>query len=185
MTNKPDSSLLLGQTLVLIGMPGAGKSSVGRRLGALLGVPFVDSDQEIEKAAGMTIPQIFETYGEPAFRDGERKVIARLLDGEPKVLSTGGGAFMNEETRKLIKDKALSLWIKAPFDVLFERVSRTDDRPLLRKGDPATILRDLMRTREPVYEQADLTVQSDASPIDVMSQRILAALAAYGEGKRP
>ncbi len=132
---KPvDSPFSLPKTLVLIGMPGAGKSSVGRRLASRLDCPFADSDQEIEKAAGMTIPQIFETYGEPAFRDGERKVIARLLGGEPKVLSTGGGAFMNEQTRALIKQEALSVWIQASFDTLFERVSRTDDRPLLRRA---------------------------------------------------
>lgn len=182
MANPSDSPFSLPKTLVLIGMPGAGKSSVGRRLASRLDCPFADSDQEIEKAAGMTIPQIFETYGEPAFRDGERKVIARLLGGEPKVLSTGGGAFMNEQTRALIKQEALSVWIQASFDTLFERVSRTDDRPLLRRGDPATILRELMRTREPVYAQADITVLSDESPLDVTATRIMDALASHRKG---
>ncbi len=182
MANSQNKSSFVSKPVVLIGMPGAGKSSVGRKLAAKLGCPFVDSDQEIEASAGMAIPQIFETYGEPAFRDGERKVIARLLRQGPMVLSTGGGAFMNEETRELIKSEALSFWIKAAFDILLERVLRTNDRPLLRRGDPATILRELMTVREPVYALADLTVLSDAAPIDVTVQRILEALDDYSKG---
>jgi shikimate kinase len=164
------------KTIVLIGMMGAGKSSVGRLLASRLGLPFTDSDAEIEKAAGMSVSQIFEQLGEPAFRDGERKVIARLLDGPPIVLSTGGGAFMNEETRALIKAKGTSVWLKAELPVLLERVLRVDTRPLLKKGDPETILRDLCALREPVYAGADLTVLSDARPLETTVDRAIEAL---------
>lgn len=176
MANLP---LSLTQPIVLVGMMGAGKTSLGKRLAHRLDIPFVDSDHEIEAAAGMTVSQIFESLGEPAFRDGERKVIARLLSGPPLVLSTGGGAFMNDETRKLIKEKALSLWLKADFSVLLERVSRTNDRPLLKKGDPATILRNLMDARNPIYAQADLTVLSDESPLEVTLDRVITCLSAH------
>jgi len=178
MANHNDQ-LPLTRTIVLVGMPGAGKTSVGKRLAARLNIPFVDSDQEVEIAAGMSVPEIFEKLGEPAFREGERKVIARLMQGEPKILSTGGGAFMNEQTRQLIKDNALSLWLKADFDVLLERVSRTNDRPLLKKGDPATILRSLQETREPVYALADLTVSSDESPLEVTVNRVITSVSEY------
>ncbi|HAX91435.1 MAG TPA: shikimate kinase, partial [Rhodospirillaceae bacterium] len=163
----------------LIGMPGAGKSTIGRRLAATLGLPFTDSDTEIEAAAGMSVSQIFETLGEPAFREGERKVIARLLQEERRVLSTGGGAFMNETTRTLIKKDGISIWLKADLDILLERTSRTDDRPLLKKGDPKTILQNLMASREPVYALADVTVQTDDRPIDSTIENILAALENY------
>ncbi len=164
------------KTIVLIGMMGAGKSSVGKLLASRLGLPFTDSDTEIEKAAGMSVSQIFEQLGEPAFRDGERKVIARLLDGPPIVLSTGGGAFMNDETRAVIKAKGISVWLKAELPVLLERVLRVDTRPLLKKGDPETILRDLCAVREPVYAQADLTVLSDARPLETTVDRAIEAL---------
>lgn len=181
MVNEQSSSL--PKPLVLIGMMGAGKSSVGRLLATRLDIPFVDSDQEIEAAANMSVAEIFKQLGEPAFRDGERKVIARLLENGPQVLSTGGGAFMNDSTRELIKEKALSLWLKADFDVLFERVSRTNNRPLLQKGDPAEILRNLLKLREPIYAQADLTLISDRRPLDITVQRILDLLLLWKEQK--
>lgn len=166
----------LAKSIVLIGMPGSGKSTIGKRLSARLGLDFVDSDQEVETAAGMSVSEIFEKLGEPAFREGERKVISRLLRGKPLVLSTGGGAFMNEVTRALIKEEGISVWLKADFDVLLERTSRSNDRPLLRKGDPATILRGLMQTREPVYALADLTVSSDNIPIEQTTEHVVQAL---------
>jgi len=167
----------LSKSLVLIGMPGAGKTTIGRRLATCLGLGFCDSDHEVEAAAGMSIPQIFEKLGEPAFRDGERKVIARLLGGPKQVISTGGGAFMNEQTRELIKKEGISIWLKADFDILLERTARTNDRPLLQKGDPASILRDLMDKREPTFALADLTVSSDDVPIDATTERVVQALA--------
>lgn len=172
-------ALSLPKSLVLIGMPGAGKSTVGRRLASRLNLPFVDSDHEIEAAAGMSITQIFETLGEPAFREGERKVIARLLQEGTRVIGTGGGAFMNETTRALIKNEGISIWLKADLDVLLERTSRSDERPLLRKGDPKTILQDLMEKREPVFAQADLVVITDERPLETTVDLILQALKAY------
>ena len=174
---KDHTLISIPKSLVLIGMPGAGKSTVGRKLAANLGLGFCDSDHEVEAAAGMSIPQIFEKLGEQAFRDGERKVIARLLRGPKQVLSTGGGAFMNEATREIIKKEGISIWLKADFEVLLERTSRTNDRPLLLKGDPALILRSLMSQREPVYALADLTVASDDVPIENTTQRVIESLA--------
>ncbi|MGE4351734.1 MAG: shikimate kinase [Bdellovibrionales bacterium] len=173
----------LSQSVVLIGMPGSGKSTIGKKLAVQMGVSFVDSDIEVEAAADMTIPEIFEKLGEPAFRDGERKVIARLLDGPPVILSTGGGAFMNEQTRELIKRKAISVWLKANLDILVERTSRTNDRPLLRGGDPKEILQKMMQTREPVYAQADLTVTSENTPIEITTDKVAATVHLYLEGK--
>lgn len=167
---------LAARTIVLVGMPGSGKSTIGRKLAQRLGLAFSDSDAEVEKAAGMTVPQIFETLGEPAFREGERKVIARLLRSSRQILSTGGGAFMNEHTRAIIKNEAISIWLQADYDVLLERVLRTDDRPLLRKGDPAIILRDLMNAREPIYAMADLTVRSENVPTDETTRLVINAL---------
>lgn len=147
-----------------------------------LELPFVDSDREIEASAGMNVTQIFETLGEPAFREGERKVIARLLEGPVCVLSTGGGAFIQPETRALIKTKGISVWLRADFEVLFERVSRKpDNRPLLKKGDPATILRELMEKREKIYAQADLTILSDRGPVETAVERIIEKLNPYLE----
>jgi shikimate kinase len=135
------------RSVVLVGMMGAGKSSVGRRLATRLGLPFTDADNEIEAAAGMSIPEIFAAHGEAAFRSGEARVIARLLDGGPQVLATGGGAFMNADTRAAIRAKAVSVWLKAEFDVLMRRVKRRSDRPLLKTADPAATLKALMETR--------------------------------------
>ena len=148
------------RSVVLVGMMGAGKSTIGRRLSARLRMPFLDADTEIEAAAGMSIPDIFETHGEPYFRDGEARVIARLLDSGPAVLATGGGAFMREETRHRIRDKAISIWLKADADIIMRRVRRRADRPLLQTADPAATVGRLMREREPVYQHADLTIWS-------------------------
>src|SRR3954470_5359647 len=171
----------LDKTLVLVGMMGAGKTSVGRRLASSLGVSFRDADAEIELAAGCTINEIFERFGEPAFRAGERKVIARLLAEPPHVLATGGGAFMDSETRARIHETAISVWLKAPLELLLERVTRKDTRPLLRNTDNRAALERLLREREPVYAQADLTIESDEGPQEAVVRRILAAL----DGKRP
>src|SRR5215468_8345690 len=146
-STSPEAGILaaLGPRLiVLVGMMGAGKSTVGRRLAARLRLPFIDADTEIEAAAGMTIPEIFEQHGEPHFRDGEARVIARLLDGEPAVLATGGGSFMREETRQRIGEKAISIWLKADPDVIMRRVKRRADRPLLQTADPATTVNRLL-----------------------------------------
>jgi len=175
----------LDKTLVLVGMMGAGKTSVGRRLANALGVAFRDADTEIELAAGCTINEIFERFGEPEFRAGERKVIARLLGEPPHVLATGGGAFMDPETRARIKEGAISIWLKAPLDLLFERVMRKDTRPLLRNTDSRTALERLLREREPVYAQADITIESDEGPQDAVVKRILAALEALRVKEHP
>jgi len=166
----------LEKTLVLVGMMGAGKTSVGRRLASVLGVPFRDADVEIETAAGCTINDIFERFGEPAFRSGERKVIARLLSDPPHVLAAGGGAFVDAETRERIKEKAVSVWLRAPLDLLIQRVMRKDTRPLLRNTDSRATLERLLREREPIYAQADIIVESDEGPHDVVVKRIIAAL---------
>ncbi len=169
------------KTVVLVGLMGAGKTNMGRRLAAKLALPFVDADQEIEIAAGCTIPEIFECHGEQAFRDGEQRVIARLL-GEPiHVLSTGGGAFMNPATRQTILDKAISIWLRADLDLLVKRTARRDNRPLLKTGDPRQILSDLMTQRYPVYAEADIVVDSFDGPPEITHQRIVKALAAYLE----
>jgi shikimate kinase len=171
----------LKRTVALVGMMGAGKSAVGKRLAAKLGVPFRDADEEIEAAAGCSVSEIFERFGEPAFRDGERKVIARLLGEAPHVLATGGGAFINEETRARIKEGATSVWLKVPLDTLVARVGRRDTRPLLRNGDPREILEKLLKDREPIYAQADLTVDSEEGPHASAVDRILSALHERGD----
>jgi shikimate kinase len=172
------------RSIVLVGMMGAGKSSVGRRLAARLGIPFVDADAEIETAAGMTIPEIFDHHGEPYFRAGEARVIARLLESGPQVLSTGGGAFINPDTRAAIGAKGLSIWLKAEFDVLMRRVKRRADRPLLQTEDPALTLKQLMVERYPIYAQADLTVQSRDIPHDKIVDEIIDSLAKLMTGTR-
>jgi len=172
-------SALGARSIVLVGMMGAGKSSIGRRLAGRLGIPFVDADTEIEKAAGMTIPDIFSARGEPEFRAGEARVIARLLDTAPQVLATGGGAFMNEDTRALIAQKGVSLWLKADFDVLMRRIRRRHDRPLLKTDDPGATLKKLMEQRYPIYATASLTLQSREIPHDKIVDEIVAALATY------
>ena len=165
------------RSIVLVGMMGAGKSSVGKRLATRLGVPFCDADAEIEKAAGMSIADIFARHGEADFRSGEARVIARLLDAGPQVLATGGGAVMNADTRVAIKAKGVSIWLSAEFDVLMRRVNkRRHERPMLQTADPAATLRALLAAREPVYAQADLTVQSREVPHDAIVSEIMKAL---------
>jgi shikimate kinase len=168
------------RALVLVGMMGAGKTTVGRRLASRLGLPFFDADVEIEVAhAGMTIPEIFREHGEPYFRDGEARVIARLLDGGPCVIATGGGAWMREETRRRIGAKGVSMWLKADNDVLLRRVKRRTDRPLLQTADPAATIDQLVAERYPVYAEAELTVLSRDVPHDRIVDECIAALAAY------
>src|SRR5579863_8023663 len=176
---------LLGhRPIVLIGMMGVGKSSIGRRLGARLGVPFVDADAEIEKAAGMSIADIFARHGEADFRSGEARVIARLLEGGPQVLATGGGAVMIADTRAAIKAKGVSIWLSADFDVLMRRIlKRKNDRPMLQTADPAATLRQLLTEREPIYAQADITVQSREVPHDAIVAEIMRALADFLSGQ--
>ena len=174
-------ALRLVRPVVMIGLMGAGKSSVGARLADLLGVRFRDSDVEIERAANMTVPDIFERYGEAHFRDGERKVIARLLGGKPKVLATGGGAFMNERTRNLIAKRAVSVWLTAELDLLVSRTAGRSHRPLLNTGDPRVILAGLIETRYPVYAEADVHVESlPGQAHESMARRIVAALQDHG-----
>jgi shikimate kinase len=164
------------RSIVLVGMMGAGKSSVGRRLASRLGLPFFDADTEIERAAGMTIPEIFATRGEGEFRDGERRVIARLLTSGPSVIATGGGAFMSEETRERIDENGVSIWLRAEFDVLMRRVRKRSNRPLLKTADPEGTLRKLIEDRYPVYALADVTVHSRDVPHETVVQDIVDAL---------
>ncbi len=163
---------------------GAGKSAIGRRLAARLGMPFVDADTEIERAAGCTITDIFELHGEAAFRDGERRVIARLLTRPPHVLATGGGAFMDLATRAAIRASGISIWLKADLDLLLARVSRRSNRPLLAGGDARAILTRLMAERHPVYAEADITVESMDRPHEQMVQMVVDALAAHAAAER-
>lgn len=173
------------RTVALVGMMGAGKSSVGRRLAAKLGVPFRDADSEIEQAAGCSISEIFDRYGEAAFRDGERRVIARLLTEPPQVLATGGGAFVDERTRARIKAEAVSIWLRASIDLLVSRVQRRETRPLLRNGDPREIIERLLAAREPIYAQADFSLDSEDGPHSTVVDRIIAALEARGVLENP
>ena len=159
-----------GRSIVLVGMMGAGKSSIGRRLAGRLGIPFIDADTEIESAAGMTIPEIFEKHGEPYFRAGEARVIARLLDNGPQVLATGGGSLMDPQTRALIGQKGISIWLKADVDVLLKRTKRRNDRPLVEK------IKDLLPVREPIYAQADIIIQSRDEPHDAIIDEIMGEL---------
>jgi shikimate kinase len=172
-----ETSAALGKRcVVLIGMMGAGKSTIGRRMALRLRLPFLDADTEIEAAAGMSIPDIFETHGEPHFRDGEARVIARLLDSGPSVIATGGGAFMREETRGRIRDKAVSMWLKADADVIMKRVRRRSDRPLLQNADPEGTVSRLLGEREPVYGTADITIMSRDVPHDRIVDECIEAL---------
>ena len=178
-TVTPDAEItaMLGaRSVVLVGMMGAGKSTIGRRLSVRLRLPFLDADTEIEAAASMSIPDIFETHGEPHFRDGEARVIARLLDGGPTVLATGGGAYMREETRNRIRDKAVSIWLKADADIIMRRVKRRADRPLLQTADPAATIGRLLGEREPVYQHADITIWSRDVPHEKIVDECVAAL---------
>lgn len=164
------------RSLVLVGLMGAGKSTVGRRLASALRLPFHDADQEIEAAAGCTISDFFERYGEQAFREGERKVIARLLAGPRHVLATGGGAFMDTDTRRLIKDRGLSIWLRADISLLLERVTKRPTRPLLKTGDPRATMEQLITDRYPIYAEADITIETGAGPHGAAVRAIIAAL---------
>jgi shikimate kinase len=173
------ASALGSRSVVLVGMMGAGKSSIGRRLAERLRIAFSDADSEIETAAGMSIPDIFTTFGEAHFRSGETRVIARLLDSGPQVLATGGGAFMNAETRAAIGAKGISIWLNAEFDVLMRRIKRRHNRPLLKSDDPGETLRALIAERYPVYAEAEITIQSRDVPHEKIVDEIVAALAAH------
>lgn len=176
MATEPEQAFSVDRTIVLVGLMGAGKTTVGRRLAKRLGLEFADSDFEIEKAAQMSVNDIFANYGEEYFRSGERRVIARLLSGPARVLATGGGAFINEETRALMKEQAITVWLDAALDVLIERTARRDTRPLLKQGDPAKILRSLMQERAPIYAEADIRVQSSDGPHDAVVNSIMSSL---------
>jgi shikimate kinase len=174
------------RSIVLIGMMGAGKSTIGRRLSARLRLPFLDADTEIEAAASMSIPDIFEVHGEPHFRNGEARVIARLLDSGPAVIATGGGAFMREDTRSRIAGKAVSIWLKADLDVIMKRVKRRADRPLLQTADPVSTVGRLISEREPVYKGADITILSRDVPHEKIVDECIDALHGWvcgGAGK--
>ena len=174
-------ALLGARSIVLVGLMGAGKTTVGRRLAQRLDLPFVDADHEIERAAGKTIPEIFAEDGEEFFRNGEERVIARLLESGPQVLATGGGAWMREATRERVREKGVSVWLKADIDVLMERVSRRPGRPLLETENPRAVMERLIAERYPVYALADITVESADAPHHVMVTRIIRALAAWLE----
>jgi shikimate kinase len=174
-----DRCPIIGRSFVLVGLMGAGKTSIGRRLARRFGLPFVDADDEIALAAGMSIEDIFATLGEAAFRDGERRVIARLLAGPSQVLAAGGGAFLADETRALIRERAVSIWLRAGLDVLVARTQGRGGRPLLKGGDPRTTLAELMTVRHPVYAAADVTVDTGDEPPDVTTDRVVAALTAF------
>lgn len=165
------------KTIVMIGLMGAGKSCIGRLLAQRLGLDFIDADEEIEQAAQCSIDEIFERHGEAAFRDGERRVIARILDGPVHVLAAGGGAMMDKQTRAKIRGQAISVWLRADLDLLVQRVSRRHNRPLLKNGEPRDILERLMKTRHPIYAKADVVVDSDAKPPKVIVDRVIKALA--------
>lgn len=162
--------------IVLVGLMGAGKSSVGRRLATQLGLPFKDADTEIEAASNLSVSEFFEKHGEASFREGERKVIARLLEEPRHVLATGGGAFMDPKTRALIAQKGCSIWLRAELDVIYKRCMKRNNRPLLKTGNPKAILKDLMDTRYPVYAEADITVDSGDGPHEIVVDKIIAAL---------
>jgi shikimate kinase len=167
------------RSIVLIGLMGAGKTAVGKRLAARLDLPFIDADSEIELAAGQTISEIFAEHGEPYFRSGEARVIARLLGGGPEVLATGGGAYMDARTRANIKAGGISVWLKAELPVLLHRVRRRDHRPLLTAGSPDAVMRELMKKRYPVYAEADITVESRDVPHDVIVSDVVEALVRF------
>lgn len=171
----------IDRPVVLVGLMGVGKSSIGRKLAALLHMPFVDADEEIERAAQMTISDIFAQFGEDYFRDGERRVIARLMDGPGtrKIIATGGGAFVNPETRALILDKGIAVWLDSEIDVLVDRVGRKDTRPLLKNGDPREILTRLKAEREPAYAQAPIRVMSSSGPQSRTVGRVLKGIAQW------
>ncbi|HEX8365939.1 MAG TPA: shikimate kinase [Allosphingosinicella sp.] len=168
------------RSIVLVGMMGAGKTTVGKRLARRLGLPFADADEEIERAAGRSIAEIFERFGEAEFRDGERRVIARLIEGAPQVLATGGGAFLNEETRAVILARCIAVWLDADVETLAKRVVRRESRPLLRGREPRAALAELAEQRNPIYAEAHLRVSTGPVPHDEVVDRIVAALASVG-----
>lgn len=178
---QTESVRIHDRSIVLVGLMGAGKTTVGRRLAQRLGLPFVDADTEIERAAGETIPEIFERHGEAVFRDGERRVIARLLEQGPQVLATGGGAFMDPTTRANIAARGISVWLKADLDILMRRVGRRSNRPLLKQGDPRGTMEKLMTARYPVYAEADITVESLEGPHETVVDEVMAKLDAFSE----
>ncbi len=165
--------------IVLVGLMGAGKTCIGRRLATHYGLPFTDADEEIAKAAGCSVEDIFELYGEKAFRDGEKRVIGRLLGEGPRVLATGGGAFMDPEIRGRIKENAISVWLRADLEILIERTARRDDRPLLKNGDPRAVLGSLIDERYPVYAGADIVVDSDDVPPEETIAKVRQAIKRY------
>jgi shikimate kinase len=171
----------LRRTVALVGLMGAGKTSIGRRLAQDLNLPFADADTEIEQAAGQSIEDIFERHGEALFRDGERRVIARLLDGPPHVLATGGGAFMDPSTRTILRERAITIWIKADIEILLSRVARRNHRPLLKHGDKRTILEKLMAERHPIYAEATFTIDSGDGPPEEVIAGIMTYLRNYLE----
>lgn len=175
---NPNADAAMRRNVVLVGLMGAGKTSVGKRLARRLGLPFVDADDEIVKAAGCSIADIFRKFGEQAFRDGERKVIARILDDGPQVLATGGGAFMDEATRETIRATGISVWLSADLETLYQRTRRRNVRPLLQNDDPKGTLERLMALRNPVYATADITIHTDQEHPDATVERIVAALEA-------
>lgn len=184
-TSTPDDNIatiesrLDGRSIVLIGLMGAGKTTIGRRLAKKLHMPFADADTEIEKAAGKTVPEIFEEHGEQYFRDGERRVIDRLLHETPRVLATGGGAYMSEATRTAIADKAISVWLKADFELLMKRVRKRSNRPLLQTDDPEAVMRNLINERYPVYAGSDIMVESKDVPHDQIVAACIETLASH------
>ncbi|PHP65526.1 shikimate kinase [Zhengella mangrovi] len=183
---RPESAIrqLLGErSVVFVGLMGAGKTAVGKRVAQMTGLGFVDSDHEIEHVSRMTIPELFEAYGEPEFRSLESRVIQRIIGTGAQVLSTGGGAFMNEQTREAVRQHGVSVWLKADLDLLMERVSRKQNRPLLKDPDPRGVLRRLMEVRYPVYAQADVTVESADVSKEEMAQRVIEALHAHLSGQ--
>ncbi|MEH6402219.1 MAG: shikimate kinase [Sneathiella sp.] len=171
------------KTIVLVGLMGAGKSSVGRRLAADLSLPFKDADAEIEQASNLSVPEFFDIHGEKAFRDGERKVISRLLTEGQHILATGGGAYMDEETRRIIAQNGLSVWLRADLDTILKRCMKRNTRPLLRNGNPRQILDDLMKERYPIYAEADIIVDSADGPHHIVVSKIIDALSKHLENK--
>jgi shikimate kinase len=184
-TAAPAQGFTPRRTIVLVGLMGAGKTKIGRRLAARLNLPFFDSDTEIEAAAGETIEEIFRFRGEAVFRDGERRVIARLLAHPTHVLATGGGAFMDPATRALIAARGVAVWLRADLDVLFARVARRANRPLLQQGDPRAVLAELIERRHPIYAEADIAVDSGEGPPELTTNRVIAALAGCARASRP
>ncbi|HXQ52550.1 MAG TPA: shikimate kinase [Stellaceae bacterium] len=173
------AAISLPRTVALVGLMGAGKSSIGRRLAQRLKVPFIDADAEIEAAAGATVEEIFERHGEAAFREGERRVIARLLEGPVHVLATGGGAFMDPATRALMRERAITVWLRADVELLLARVTRRNNRPLLKGGDPRAVLERLAAERHPIYAEADIVIDTLEGPPEATLESIVAALASW------